>query len=208
VQDFEQYLAALPEGKDLDEALPAELEGFVASIEQKPRTSAKKHLWALGYYYEYTSNEEMRNLTSALRQQRIKRTPFSLSNFRGVKPDHVERLADLGIRNVGHMLEAGQTPIARMELSEVAGVPSDAILELVKLSDLARVPGMKGIRARLYHDAGVDTIEKLAGWDADELHSLLSGFVERTAFDGIAPLPREVAFSVATAKRLPRLVEY
>jgi hypothetical protein len=37
---------------------------------------------------------------------------------------------------------------------------------------------------------------------------MLIRFVDRTGFDGIAPLPKEVAFSVATARRLPRLVEY
>ena len=40
------------------------------------------------------------------------------------------------------------------------GVPLEVILEFVKLSDLARIPGLKTIRTRLC-DAGVDTIERL-----------------------------------------------
>ena len=67
---------------------------------------------------------------------------------------------------------------------------------------------MKGIRARLYHDAGVDTIDKLARWESGILREMLIEFVAETGFDGIAPLPKEVAFSVATARRLPRIVEY
>jgi hypothetical protein len=208
VGEFEGYLQEHRGGKGLQEAGPEDLEAFVAWIEETPKGSAKTYLWALGYYYECISDEAMRNLAGALRQERIERTPLSLQKFRGVNPDYVDRLAAAGIKNVVQMLEAGQTSSDRQALVEKAGVPIDAILELVKLSDLARVPGMKGIRARLYHDAGVDTIEKLAGWEPEDLRTMLAEFVEETGFEGIAPLPKEVAFSVATARRLPRIVEY
>ena len=84
----------------------------------------------------------------------------------------------------------------------------DVILELVKLSDLARIPGVKGVRARLYCDAGVDTMEKMAEWRPEELRQMVDEFVERTGFEGIAPLPAEARFTVAQAKRLPKIVEY
>jgi hypothetical protein len=106
------------------------------------------------------------------------------------------------------MLEAGRTPQDRRALAEKTGVPLDAVLEYVKLSDLARIPGTKGIRARLYYDAGVDTLEKMAEWDPVELRAMVISFVERTGFDGIAPLPKEAASAVATARRLPKVVEY
>jgi hypothetical protein len=91
---------------------------------------------------------------------------------------------------------------------DATGIPLQTIVELVKLSDLARIPGIKGIRARLYHDAGVDTVEKMAGWEPEELRAMLLEFVERTGFEGIAPLSAEAAFSVARAKELPQIVEY
>jgi len=78
----------------------------------------------------------------------------------------------------------------------------------VKLSDLARIPGVKGIRARLYYDAGVDTIEKMAQWDPQELRTMIVQFVEQTGFDGVATLPAETRFTVKQAKKLPRIVEY
>lgn len=109
---------------------------------------------------------------------------------------------------MAQMLDAGRTPVDREVLAARTGVPVEAILELVRLSDLPRTPGIKGIRSRLYHDAGVDTIGKLAEWDPEELRAMLVAFVEDTGFEGIAPLPKEVASSVATAKRLPRIVEY
>ncbi len=185
-----------------------DLEGFVEWIEKKPKTSAKTYLWALRYYYEYASNELMCNVASELRQRRIKRVPFALKRFRGVDPEYLKKLATAGIRNVEQMLEAGRTRNGRQQLSAKTGVPLDSILELLKLSDLARIPGIKGIRARLYYDAGVDSIEKMAEWDPKALRAMLIEFVDTTGFDGMAPLPKEADFSVEKAKKLPKIVEY
>jgi hypothetical protein len=137
-----------------------------------------------------------------------KRNPFKLKGFRGVNPEYVERLATAGIKTAGQMLAAGQTAEKRAALAQDTGIPEEVILELVKLSDLARLPGVKGIRARLYYDAGVDCVDKMAAWEPEALLEMTAEFVERTGFDGIAPLPKEVSSTIANAKRLPRVVEY
>jgi hypothetical protein len=206
--EFEAYLQQQRDGKSLEETSPEDLEGFVAWIEHKPKASAKTHLWALRYYFEFDENQEMRQLASLLREQRIRRSPFPLKDFRGVDPGHAARLDAVGVKNVKQMLRAGRTHARRQKLADETGIPLQAIVELVKLSDLARIPGIKGIRARLYHDAGVDTVEKMAGWNPEDLRAMLLEFVERTGFEGIAPLPAEAAFSVTRAKELPRIVEY
>ena len=54
----------------------------------------------------------------------------------------------------------------------------------------------------------MDTVSRLADWEAGELEAMLVAYVERSGFDGIAPLPQEVAFSIATAQRLDRVVEF
>lgn len=137
-----------------------------------------------------------------------RRNPFKLSGFRGVDPGYVGKLAAAGIKTAGQMLTAGQTAAKRAALARDTGVPEEAILELVKLADLARLPGVKGIRARLYYDAGVDCIEKMAAWEPEALLKMTAEFVERTGFQGIAPLPKEVGSTIANAKRLPRVVEF
>jgi hypothetical protein len=48
----------------------------------------------------------------------------------------------------------------------------------------------------------------MADWDPEKLRHMLADFIERTGFDGIAPLPKEVTSTVATARHLPRIVEY
>jgi hypothetical protein len=205
--DFEQFLRDERGGRSLEDARPEDLEAYVALIEAAPKASAKSQLWALHYYFGFSKNDEMRDLAGTLRQQRIKRKPFALSGFRGVSPEQTQKLAAIGIKNVDQMRQAGRTPSERQQVAAEAGIPVEAVLELVKLSDLARIPGLKGIRARLYYDAGVDTIEKLAEWDPEELRLMLGEYVALSGFDGIAPLPKETANAVATTQRLPRAVE-
>lgn len=57
----------------------------------------------------------------------------------------------------------------RAELSALTGVPDDTLLELVKLSGLARVSYVGPAFARIIYEAGLDTPEKLADNPPEEL---------------------------------------
>ncbi len=208
LSEFKEFLYSNCQGKRLDEAGSNDIIAFVDAIERDSGKSAKTHLWALGYYYQFISNKELGRLVSDLRQDRIKRVPFAIGKFRGVNADHVKRLSQAGIENVDQMLDVAKTSIERKLLSEKTGVPLNAIVELVKLSDLSRMGAIKAIRARLYYDAGVDTPEKLASWDPSDLREMLNEFVKRTGFEGIAPLPKEVKSAVTKARELQRIIEY
>ena len=136
-----------------------------------------------------------------------KQNPFMLRAFRGLDAKHVAILEARGIKTAEALLRIGATPDRRDDLSRETGLPVAAILEMVKLSDLSRLPGVKGIRARLYYDAGVDSVEKMAAWEPEPLRLMMAAFVERTGFDGIPPLPKEVSSTIANARRLPKVVE-
>jgi predicted flap endonuclease-1-like 5' DNA nuclease len=168
------------------------------------------YLRAIGLYYRFASRPDLSALANSLRKQRISsaKKSFALKNFRGIDKKHVMRLEKEGIYNVDQMLERGKTPTSRQKLAEETGIPVEAILEFVKLADLSRIGGVKNIRARLYYDAGVDTVEKMAKWNPEKLRTYLTEFVNRTRFDGIAPLPKEVENTIKEAKKLPRIVEY
>jgi hypothetical protein len=98
----------------------------------------------------------MSNFASVMREERNIRKPFPLKDFRGVEIEYVENLARHGIRNTVQMLGAGATREDRRILAEQTDVAEHKILEFVKLSDLARIPGVKGTWARLYYEAGID----------------------------------------------------
>ena len=137
-----------------------------------------------------------------------KQNQFKLKDFMGVDPEHITKLEKYGIKTCGQMLSAGQTGKKRAILASQARIPVEIVLELVKLSDLARLPGVKGIRARLYYAAGIDSVEKMAASEPQALLRLTADFVGRTGFEGIPPLPKEVSSTIANARKLPKVVEW
>jgi hypothetical protein len=206
VKDFEDFLKQ--HGTSLEKASKQDLESYTADHLEKKRVS--KVMWGLSYYFRYVGADHLLGAAGRTRETRVKasRTAFKLRDFRGVDPRHATKLAELGVDDTRKMLEAGRTPSMRSELSERSGLGISVIEELAKLSDLSRIPGVKGIRARLYYDAGFDSLDKLRTVTKETLLEVTREFVERTGFDGIAPLPKEAESTIATAKKLPDLVEW
>ena len=211
VDTFAEYLKNYA-NTNLDAATREDLDAFVGWVDEQGKSlpkddeihpSAKSFLWAIRYYYRFTSNNDMASHSGSLRKNRITRKPFTLKDFLGVDQDHIRALKANKITNVEEMLKSGATADLRRKLSELTGVPESAIAELVRLSDLARITGIKAIRARLYHDAGIGSIKKMAAMSQDEILEISRKFVEATGFDGIPPLPGEVEFSIDRAKTLP-----
>jgi hypothetical protein len=134
---------------------------------------------------------------------------YRLKEFEGVDQNYIEILATKGIRTAYKLLNVGQTKEQRKKLSEENAIPNDTILELVKLSDLARIPGLKKKRARLFYDADFDTLDKTSAYDDSEyLRSDLIHYVKQSNFPGTASTPTEAAHTLLLAKYLERRIEY
>ena len=106
------------------------------------------------------------------------------------------------------MLEDGRTSADRRALADQTGIPLADIEMLVKLSDIARIPGNKSVRARLYVEVGADTMEKMAASDPEELRQRCADYIESTGFDGIPPWPAEAAYSIAKARSLKKIITW
>jgi hypothetical protein len=206
VRAFEAYLVTAGRG-GLELAGERELHDYVQTLDPK---RVKARMRGLALYYRFAGNEPLARRASEIREQRIAKTrqPFKLRAFRGVDLEEINRLEAAGIATVEDMLQAGSTPQARLRLSEGTGVAPEVVLELVKLSDLSRLEGVKGVRARLYYDAGLDTPAKFTQWEPEALRQYLVEWVARTGFDGIAPLPKELSNTIAKARQLPEVVQY
>ncbi len=203
MKKFEEYLMKHKK-KELEEATPEDLKAFVKWAEE---TGLKIWLWVFNRFYDYRQNEAMScALNELLGVQSMKK--LRLKDFLGVNQQHVQALNGKGLRTAQQMLDAGQTKESRKKLAEETGVPLDYILELVKLANLSRIPGLKKKRARLYLDAGLDTMERIAESSPEEIRKKLAEFIDRTGFDGSAPPIFEAAFSIKLARYLPRIVEY
>ena len=206
VKELEAYLES--DQKALSSATSKDLESFVQDYAYKKRVS--KLMWALSSYFDFIGNKSLLKTANRIRSGNIRaaRRPFKLKDFRGVHPKHIAALASINVNDTEKLLELGRTPKSRATLASESGLQIKVIEELVKLSDLSRIPGVKGIRARLYHDAGFDRLEKIRSVSPEELLRIASEFVMRTGFDGIAPLPKEVQYTIETANKLPDLIEW
>jgi len=204
---FQQFLKRSKD--DLDSADKVDLLDYVERLKDM-KTDLNNHLRAIALCYRFKSNPELSSLANNLRSQRISsvKKSFRLRDFREISKKNLAQLEKEGIATADQMLERGKTPESRRELSRKTGIPSEKVLEYVKLSDLSRIEGVKTVRARLYFDAGVNTLDKMSSWDPVKLRSMLVAYIERTGFKGIAPLPKELRNTVDVAKRLKRIVKY
>jgi hypothetical protein len=170
----------------------------------------KERMRSLALYFQFAGCQPLVQVANSLREEEISksRQAFKLNEFRGVMKEVIARLEAKGITSAEEMLVAGATPESRQQLAKQTEIPTETILELVKLSDLSRLEGVKGVRARLYYEAGVDTPEKIARWEPEALREMLVKFVEHSKFEGIAPLPKEISSTIAKARQLPKLVKY
>jgi hypothetical protein len=206
VEEFEKYFER--KGKSLDKVSVQDLEVFISDYHEPKKIA--KFLWGLRHYFFFVKRDDLLQLARSVIAQEVKkkRKPFKLKKFRGILQEHSDALASEGVVDVDQMLEVGKTPELRIVLAEKTGLDIKVIEELVKLSDLARIPGLKGIRARLYYDAGFDQLEKLRESTPEEVLRITQDLVQRTGFDGIAPLPKEALGAITTAKKLPDIVEW
>jgi hypothetical protein len=207
LKDFTSYLHR-KRGKDLDEVGTDDVGAFVAEIENR-KQSAKGYLYALMSYFHFIGNKELLHHASALRGERTKKTRrvFPIKDFLKINQDYVKKLATIGIKNVEQMLENGKTKKQREQLSRQLGIPQEAILELVKLSDITRIGYVKKKLSRLYYEAGLDSPAKIAKFEPEQLHAFFVKFIAESGWNGMVPNPKDLVSNIRNARKLSKVVE-
>jgi hypothetical protein len=207
LKNFISYLLEKRD-KDLNGVTTEDIDAFVIKIESK-KQSAKGYLYVLMNYFHFMSNKDLLHHTNTLRDKRTKRTRriFPIKEFLSINQDYVMKLATLGIKNVEQMLERGKTKKQREHLSQKLDIPDEAILELVKLSDITRLGYVKKKLSRLYYDAGLDSPAKIAEFEPKQLHEFFVKFVEESGWDGMVPNPSDLIGNIKSARKLAKIVE-
>ncbi|MHA2226783.1 MAG: DUF4332 domain-containing protein [Candidatus Hodarchaeales archaeon] len=207
VKTFESFLGGKRPTKGLNQATREDMEEFAFVWGKKKGLNAYQYLWGIQYYYLYKKDLDLHKTAEEIKEW-VQLEKYKLRDFQNIRKDLISQLGSIGIRTAEHLLEKGQTPTNRAELSELSGVPTDYILELVKLSNLARIGGLKKKRGRLFYDAGLDTLDKLANFDAEDLIEVLTKYIKTSGFKGRATSLSEAKYTISMAKFLPRIVEY
>lgn len=194
--------------KALEEVDTEDIGVYVEKIE-RAKKSAKGPIYNLINFFKFTKNDELLQYVRLLRAERIKKTKniFPLKKFLDINQEHVKKLSDVGIKNVEQMLVAGKTKKQRERLAIKLDIPEEAILELVKLSDLTRLGYVKAKLSRLYYNSGLDSPQKIAKFEPDKLHAFFVKFVGESGWDGMVPNPKDLISNVTSARRLEKLVE-
>ena len=205
---FVEYLEKNKNGKSIDLTTETDVEDFVLFAKESIKsTLLNRIIWALKHYFSFTSNKDL-NLVAKEFDGKLALEKYHLRDFMGVNKDYTSILSKSNIRTAKHLLDAGRTEEDRRKLSRDLDIPNEIILELVKLSDLARIGGLRKKRARLFYGAGYDTLEKISNSNPDKLLIKLAEFVKETNFEGKAPVLSEIKHTVEMAKYLPRIIDY
>jgi len=193
---------------DLSNITIEDIDAYVEIIEHGKK-SAKGTLYVLMNYFKFTGDEELLNHTIKLREERTKKTRriFPIKEFLEIDQAHVKKLTSIGIKNVEQMLEKGKLKKQREELAKQLDIPEEAILELVKLSDITRMGYIKQKLSRLYYNAGLDSPQKVAKFEPDELHAFFTKFVNESNWDGMIPNPSDLVHNIKSARALKKVVE-
>jgi hypothetical protein len=204
VKVYENYLLTHKQVKSPDEASSDDLKDFVMwGIEELD--NVYRHLWGVRMYYEFIQSEGMEK-TAREWMEFLQNENRKLREFPNVDRDSVKDLSAVGISTVNQILASGSTKADREALAARSGASPDAILELVKLSNLSRLPGLKKVRGRLFYEAGLDSLTKIAALEPEEVQRRLEDYIEETGFSGSAPTFSEAQVAVTMARFLPEIV--
>jgi len=133
--------------------------------------------------------------------------PFNLNKIPGLDEGDLVRLKTNGIKNTRHLFHLGKTLYDRSKLSGQSGIPEDALLEMVKLSDLARIWGVGPVFARIFYDAGYDSVERVAGANPTQVYEEVVQLNKQVGYTRIMPSPIEVGMCIDYARLLPKTME-
>ncbi|MHA2253036.1 MAG: DUF4332 domain-containing protein [Candidatus Kariarchaeaceae archaeon] len=165
----------------------------------KSEINVYQQMWAIASYYRFLGKLDLAFLCKEY-EAKISIEKMRLREFQDVDAKFIEILKSHKIVRVSQFLEVVNSTDDYKNLAKKTGIQEEYIIELMKLSNLTRLPGLKAKRARLYHDAGVDSLKKLAKWKPDELREMLLIFVKDSGYKGVAPTLSEATTAVKHAK--------
>lgn len=113
------------------------------------------------------------------------------------------KLHEAGVDDVDELKDKAATVEGRAELAEKAGVNKDVVQDWAHDLDLSRVRGLGPKYLHLLNAAGVETVDELASYDAEDLAGLLLTENEQDHIVKHMPSLDTVSYWVTQARELP-----
>lgn len=135
--------------------------------------------------------------------------PINLKEFPGVDTAVVQQLQQQGIKNTKQLFAHVQTPEERQAFAAQNQIPVEDLLDLTKLTDMARLKWVGPKFARLMVESPYDTVEKIANSNYEELyHAILRVNEEKGLYKGGLGLDDMKLWVTAVVPLVPRVIKY
>lgn len=134
--------------------------------------------------------------------------PVHLNSFPGIDASCLEKLARSGIKQNRQLLEQTRDETARGILSQRSGIPVDALMELVRMADYVRIPGVGPVFARMLEDVGCANLDMFCQVDAEPLFAQLMAINEGGKYTRSKFSEQHVKDCILIANMLPRMINY
>ena len=198
---LKEYIRDFKNDKEISKTTPQDIEDFLFWLKEKDNQRAFLCCKGIAIYFEFLKRYDLQAKTVNTMWE-LNEKPLSLYRILNKPGWTVWFLSQKGIINVQDMLKYGDTKEKRESLAEVLEVPVEEITELVKIAELTRIPGLKRKRARLFYNAGLDTLEKIANSTTKEIIEKTSEYIEKHNFKGWPPERKEAEEAINIAKYL------
>ncbi|MEX1377172.1 MAG: DUF4332 domain-containing protein [Eubacteriales bacterium] len=134
--------------------------------------------------------------------------PTQLTDFECLSENVKTKLASAGIKTTLDVYDRVQSAESRNKLSTDTGISADEILMAAKLSDLSRIRWVNHTFAYVLHEAGYDTVAKVADADHEKLYGeVLQMNKEKQLYKGNIG-KNDMLLLVKLAKALPIDIKY
>lgn len=135
--------------------------------------------------------------------------PIDLKDFPGVDPDVVRKLHQICIENTEQLFPYVLTRQARSEFARQRQIEYEDMLELTKLTDVARIKWVGPKFARLLIESEYDTVEKIADSNYEELYLALIRVNEETGiYKGKFGIEDMKSWVNVVVQDVPRVIQY
>jgi len=135
--------------------------------------------------------------------------PINLKDLPGVEPEVTQKLAALGIKNTKQLFTKVKTEEDRTGLAQLSQIEYEDILELTKLTDVARMKWVGPKFARLLVESDYDTAEKVVNSDYEALYQNLVRTNEATGiYQGRFGIQDMKSWVTVAIQDLPLVIQY
>ena len=135
--------------------------------------------------------------------------PINLKDFPGVDMGVIQTLEQQGIKNTKQLFPHVLTPESREVFAEENQIVAEDLLELTKLTDVARLKWVGPKFARLVIESPYDTVENIAGSDYEEFYrAIMRVNEEKGIYKGGLGLEDMKLWITAVVPLVPQVIVY